>query len=90
MIGSPQRRRVRWLLVTWAALLTLTAASYWIAEVQVGLGGASARLVLGIAVLKAHLIAGVFMEMLAAPRVWALAMSGFLLGLTGLLVALLD
>jgi len=85
---SNQRGDARLLLLCWATLLALTAGSFWIADVDIAAGTASAGVVLGIAALKAHLIAGVFMEMLHAPRAWAAAMSTFLVVLTGLLIAL--
>lgn len=86
---STHRGDARWLLACWAFLLALTAGSYWMADVEAAPGAATAGLVLGIAALKAHLIAGVFMEMLEAPRAWAVTMSAFLVGLAGLLIALI-
>lgn len=85
---SDHRRDARLLFAIWVFLLALTAGSFWIADVDSASGSATAAVVLGIAALKAHLIAGVFMEMLRAPRAWAIAMSVFLISLAGLLVAL--
>jgi len=84
---SNHRRQARLLLGIWLALLALTAGSLWIADIDIAADAATAAVVLGIAALKAHLIAGVFMELLQAPRAWAITMSAFLVGLTGLLVA---
>ena len=78
----------RLLLAVCAILLALTAGSYWIAEGASGAQAATATVVLGIAALKAHLIAGVYMEMRTAPRAWAITMSLFVVGLVGLLIAL--
>jgi heme/copper-type cytochrome/quinol oxidase subunit 4 len=85
---SNHRRDARLLFACWIFLLALTAGSFWIADVDIAPHAATAGVVLGIAALKAHLIAGVFMEMLQAPRAWAIALSGFLVALTGLLIAL--
>ena len=85
---SEHRRDARLLLATWVFLLGLTAGSFWIADVNSAPGAETAAVVLGIAVLKAHLVMGVFMEMREAPRVWMIAMSTFLLALTGALIAL--
>jgi heme/copper-type cytochrome/quinol oxidase subunit 4 len=84
---SDPRRDTRLLLLNLAVLLALTAGSFWIADVDVAPHAATAGVVLGIAVLKAHLVAGIFMEMLQAPRAWAIVMSVFLLSLTGLILA---
>jgi len=84
---SDHRRDARLLFATWMFLLALTAGSIWIADVDSASDTATAAVVLGIAALKAHLIAGVFMEMLLAPRAWAITMSVFLVSLAGLLVA---
>ena len=78
----------RVLLVVWIILLGLTAGSYWISYVDRGSIAATAFGVLALAILKGHLIAGLFMEMIHAPRIWAFAMSGFLLMLGGSLIAL--
>jgi cytochrome c oxidase subunit IV len=86
--SNHHRRDARLLFATWVFLLALTAGSFWIADVDSAVGSATAAVVLGIAALKAHLIAGVFMEMLQAPRAWAIAMSVFLVSLAGSLVAL--
>ena len=85
---SNDRRHARILLICWASLLALTAGSFWLADVDIAPDAATAGIVLGIAVLKAHLIVGIFMEMLNAPRAWAVAMGLFLVTLTGLLIAL--
>jgi cytochrome c oxidase subunit IV len=85
---SDHRRDARLLFATWVFLLALTAGSFWVADVDSAAGTATASVVLGIAALKAHLIAGVFMEMLQAPRAWAIVMSVFLISLAGSLVAI--
>jgi heme/copper-type cytochrome/quinol oxidase subunit 4 len=85
---SNPRRDARLLFACWIVLLALTVGSFWIADVDIAPHAATAGVVLGIAALKAHLIAGVFMEMLQAPRAWAITLSGFLIALTGLLIAL--
>lgn len=86
---SGKRRGVGLLLLCWIILIVLTFASFRIAEADGnGPRAATATLVLGIAVIKAHLIGAVYMELMDAPRVWAVAMSAYLLLLTGLLVAL--
>ncbi len=82
------RREARLLLAIWLLLLALTTGSFWIADLRVAPGAATAGLVLAIATLKAHLVAGVFMEMLRGPRAWAAVMSGFLVAQAALLVAL--
>ena len=89
MTSHPQReRQARGLLVVWLVLMALTIGSFWLADVQAAPGAATATWVLGIALLKGHLVAGAFMDLVHAPRVWALAMSGFLVALVALLVAL--
>ena len=85
---SNHRRHARILLICWAFLLALTAGSFWLADVDIAPGAATAGIVLGIAALKAHLIVGFFMEMLQAPKAWAATMSLFLIALTGLLISL--
>jgi heme/copper-type cytochrome/quinol oxidase subunit 4 len=85
---SRHRRDARFLFACWIFLLALTAGSFWIAEVDIASHVATAGVVLGIAALKAHLIAGVFMKMLQAPRAWAITLSGFLVAPAGLLIAL--
>ncbi len=71
-------REKRHVLVTWMVLLGATLGSYWIAEGNRAAGGSTAAWVVGIALAKAHLVVGVFMEMIRAPRVWGIAMSLFL------------
>jgi hypothetical protein len=78
----------RILIVGWLVLLGLTAGSFWISDADGGAVSATALAVLGLATLKAHFVAGLFMEMLHAPRIWAIAMSAFLLMLGGALIAL--
>ena len=89
MTSHPQEQRhARALIVVWLVLMALTIGSFWLADVQALPSAATATWVLGIAVLKGHLVAGAFMELAHAPRVWALAMSAFLVALAALLVAL--
>lgn len=85
------KRHARVLLVTWLGLVALTVGSFWLADagarpipIAATAGG-----VLGLAVLKSHLIAGVYMEMGRGPRLWALGMSGFLLAEAALVFAIL-
>ena len=86
--GSEARHDARVLLTVWAVLLALTIGSFWLADVRGAPGAATAIWVLGIATVKAHLIAGAYMEMVHAPRAWAVVMSGFLLLQAALLIAL--
>ena len=89
MRSRPEERRTAGLLLaTGLILIAMTAGSFWIADLRAAPAAATAGLVLGIAALKAHLVAGVFMEMLHAPRAWAVVMSAFLLLQTAILVAL--
>lgn len=68
-------RAARILALTWLALMAMTLGTF-----RAGTeGAATAGVVLAIATLKAHLIAAVFMELLRAPRVYAVLMSAFLL-----------
>jgi len=85
------KRHARVLLVTWLGLISLTVGSFWLADAGVGPLpiAATAGGVLGLAVLKSHLIAGVYMEMGKGPRVWAFAMSGFLLAEAALVFVIL-
>ena len=83
-----ERRAARRLLATGLFLIAMTAGSYWIADGRAGPSAATAGLVLGIAALKAHLVAGVYMEMLQAPRAWAVVMSVFLVFQALMLIAL--
>ena len=89
MPSRPQERRAaRRLLATGLFLIALTAGSFWIADGRAAPAAATAGLVLTIAALMAHFVAGVFMEMLKAPRAWAVMMSAFLVLQAALLVAL--
>ncbi len=89
--GHKAKREARVLLVTWVAVIASTAGSFWLAapgaspDATVGTAG----WVLGFAALKSLLIGAVFMEMRHGPRVWAFAMSVFLLGEGALLFAIL-
>lgn len=85
---APATSRI--LIVSWIILLGSTGGSFWISDVDRGSTASTALGVLGLATLKAHLVAGVFMEMVHAPRVWAFVMSGFLLMLGASLIALLS
>jgi caa(3)-type oxidase subunit IV len=86
---SRTQRDARILAVVWLALMAFTLATWRIAEGGSWTGARAAALILGIAVAKCHLIAGVFMELRTAPRVWAVLMSFYLLALGGGLLALL-
>ena len=86
---SGKRREAGLLLLCWVTLIVLTFASFRIAEAGGnGPRAATATLVLGIAVIKAHLIGAVYMELIHAPRFWAIGMSVYLLLLGGLLIGL--
>ena len=80
--------KLRILTLAWIVLLGLTAGSFWIAEGAGDSKSSTAFAVLGFATLKAHLVAGLFMEMIHAPRIWAVAMSAFLSTLGGALIVL--
>jgi len=87
MRGSGKRREAGLLLLCWVILLALTFASYRFAETGgSGPRAATATLVLGIAAIKAHLIGALYMELIHAPRVWAIGMSAYLLLLSGSLI----
>jgi len=75
--GVEEKKDARVLGATWIVLVGLTLGSFWLARSSPTTGAAA--WVLGVAALKGHLIAGIFMEMRRGPRVWAAAMSLFLL-----------
>ena len=75
--------------MVWLALMALTFGTWRIADGGAWTGASAAALILGIAVAKCHLIAGVFMELRTAPRLWAAVVSAYLLVLGGGLLALL-
>ena len=89
---QPETKREAWILLAcWVTLIALTIASFGFAEGHDDTDGpraATAALVLGLAAIKAHLIAGLYMELLRAPRAWAIAMSAYLVALATLLVFL--
>ena len=77
------------LVATWIVLVSITIASTWLPD-SIGIASSVAtKLTLGAALLKGHLIAGVFMEMHRGPIVWAVVMSAFLIAQSILLVAIL-
>ena len=86
--SSGAKREARTLTLTWVALVSLTLGSFWLADSNAPSSGATAWL-LAIAVLKSHIIAGIFMEMRWAPLASAAAMSGFLLAEAALVAAIL-
>jgi len=102
---SAEKAEARVLFGCWLVLLALTAGSFGLAEggMILGLGDEpepdpargfhgswlAVAAVLGIAAIKAQLIAGVFMELIQAPRVWAVAMAGFIVSLAGVLILIL-
>ena len=92
MNPQPETKREAWLLLgCWIVLIALTIASFGFAEGHDDANGpraATAALVLGLAAMKAHLIAGLYMELLRAPRAWAIAMSAYLVALAALLIFL--
>lgn len=83
------KRHARALLATWFALLALTLGSFWLADPSAPRAAGTTVWLLGFALLKSHLIAGVFMEMRRGPLAWAAVMSGFLLAEAALVVAIL-
>lgn len=85
--NSGAKREARTLTLTWVALVSLTLGSFWVADSSSPNSGATVWL-LAIAVLKSHIIAGIFMEMRWAPRASAAAMSGFLLAEAALIVTI--
>jgi heme/copper-type cytochrome/quinol oxidase subunit 4 len=82
------RRAARALLATWLFLIALTIGSFAWAGVGAAADSGTAAWVLGLAAVKAHLIAGTFMEMRRGPRAPAVVMSGFLLAEAAVIVAL--
>lgn len=89
--GHEAKREARVLLVTWVALIASTVGSYWLSDPGAAATSraGTAGWVLGFATLKGLLIAAVFMEMRHGPRVWAVAMGGFLLAEAALIFAIL-
>jgi hypothetical protein len=97
------KAQARVLLGCWLLLLALTAGSFWSAEGGTVLGVGEGRdpmrgfeasrsavaVVLGLAAIKAQLIAGVFMELFQAPRVWAVGMAVFIVSLASALILVL-
>ncbi len=77
------------LIATWIVLIALTIGSSWISDSSGVTASIATKVALGAALLKGHLIAGVFMEMRRGPIVWAVAMSGFLVFQAILLIMLL-
>ena len=82
------KREARTLTATWAVLISLTFGSFWLADPSASISS-TAVWILGLATLKSHIIAGVFMEMRRGPLVWAVAMSGFLIAEAALIITLL-
>ena len=64
----------RALTLIWLFLITLTTASWLLAERH-----AAPSLLLGLAALKFTLVAGWFMELRHAQRLWSLALGGLLM-----------
>ena len=60
--------------LVWLFLITLTTASWLLAERH-----AAPALLLGLAAVKFTLVAGWFMELRHAHRLWSLALGGLLL-----------
>jgi hypothetical protein len=83
------KREARTLTATWALLVSLTLGSFWLADPSAPISNATGW-ILGIATLKSHVIAGVFMEMRRGPRVWAAVMSGFLIAEVALVIMILS
>jgi heme/copper-type cytochrome/quinol oxidase subunit 4 len=83
------KRAARALFVTWVVLVSLTLGSFWLADSSAATASRTILWVLGFAVLKSHLITGVFMELRRGPRGWALLMSAFLFAEAALIAAIL-
>ncbi len=79
--------RVLW--VVWIALIALTLGSYRLSMPGVAAAAGASAWLIGVAALKGHLIAGVFMELRRGPLVWAVLMSGFLVAEAALVIAIL-
>jgi len=80
---KPASREARTLVVVWLLLMALSLATWRLAEAADFAGVGATALVLGIVVVKGHLIAGIFMELVRAHRALALVMSLYLIGLAG-------
>ncbi len=89
-LSTRPKSSLRTLSLAWVILLGLTAGSFLISDRGNGSMSATALAVIGLATLKAHLVAGLFMELIQAPRIWTVAMSAFLLLLGGSLIVLLS
>jgi heme/copper-type cytochrome/quinol oxidase subunit 4 len=73
------RRHARILVATWVTLIGFTIGSFWVSDASAIAPGFTTAWLLAFAVVKSHLIAGIFMEMNRGPVAWAVLMSGFLL-----------
>lgn len=83
------RRDAGILVAVWLALMVATLVTWQISERGAWTGEGATALILAIAVVKCQLVAGVYMELLSAPRVWAAVMGLALLALGGGLLAVL-
>ena len=77
------------LVTTWIILVALTVGSSWLSDSSEITASLATKLTLSAALLKGHLITGVFMEMRRGPLVWAIVMSGFLIVQSILLITIL-
>jgi cytochrome c oxidase subunit IV len=77
------------LFATWIILVSLTIGSSWLSDSTEITASLATKLTLLAALLKGHLIAGIFMEMRRGPIVWAVVMSGFLIAQSILLITIL-
>lgn len=73
--------------LTWAALMMLGLASLWLNSRGPGAGVAFAA-VIGVAAVKAFLVAWFFMHMNKAPRAWGMAFAGLIAALAAAIVIL--
>lgn len=76
-VARPHGGRI--LVFTWLLLMTLTVGSYALSDPGRAAAAGATPWLLAFALLKSHLIAGVYMEMRHGPRVWLVLMSGFLI-----------
>jgi hypothetical protein len=70
--------------LTWLALAGLTVVTFGIGEAGIG-GGRVTAILLAIALVKSHLVAGVFMGLRATRPLWRLIMGTYLLLVCGLI-----
>ena len=79
----------RILLLTWLVLMALTVGSYALSDIGRASSAGATPWLLAFAVLKSHLIAGIYMEMRHGPRIWLALMSSFLIAEAALVCVVL-